>query len=365
VSDVRVERLTKVYGTTLAVDGLTLAVPEGTLLTLFGPSGCGKSTVLRMIAGLTPASSGRVLIDGRDVTDWPANRRGVSMVFQDYALFPHMSVRQNVAFGVRVQGVPEPAARERVNAVLDMVGLMDLEQRYPGELSGGQQQRVALARGLAVQPKVLLLDEPLSSLDAKLREQTRREIRALQKQLKVTAIYVTHDLEEALVLSDTVAVMRAGCLQEIGTPWEIYDRPRSLFGAQFLGHANLFPGTYAPSGGTDTCLEVRGGLRIKSSEKIVGIQAGDRLTALVRPERIELVETSGGEPYNSVAGCVRDVMLLGSICRIFVEAVPLSLEVVVDVLATRDERRFVSGKSVTLRWSPDDVRLIAKPGEAE
>jgi putative spermidine/putrescine transport system ATP-binding protein len=366
VSEVRVEGVSKVYGTVRAVDDVTLCVPTGKLLSLLGPSGCGKSTVLRIVAGLTRPANGRVLIDGRDVTMLPANRRGIAMVFQDYALFPHMTVSENVAFGPRIRGLDQATVGERVASALAMVALEGFEARYPRELSGGQQQRVALARAIAVRPKVLLLDEPLSSLDAKLREQTRREIRALQRQLELTTIYVTHDLEEALVLSDVVALMREGRLEEENTPWQIYDRPRSLFGARFVGHANLFAGVYRGSDDTGTAVDIGDGVRIKSSEKPAGLADAAPVVALIRPERIELsraAETTDSAAHsdNRLDGLVAEVLLLGGVCRVFVRAANKGPEVMVDMLATGRQGAVVAGERVTLRWRPDDVRLIAGP----
>ena len=219
----------------LVVDAVSISVRRGTLTTLLGPSGCGKTTTLRMIAGLEAPTSGRIVISGRDVTDVPASERDVSMVFQSYALFPHMSVLANVAYGLDVAGLARAQARERARAAMATVGLVGLDERVPGELSGGQQQRVALARALVLEPAVLLFDEPLSNLDARLRRSMREEIRGLQQRLGLTVAYVTHDQEEAMAVSDQIIVMDHGRIAQAGTPRELYERPRSEFVAGFLG----------------------------------------------------------------------------------------------------------------------------------
>ena len=224
----------------LVVDAVSISVPRGTLTTLLGPSGCGKTTTLRMIAGLEAPTSGRIVIAGRDVTDVPAAERDVSMVFQSYALFPHMSVLANVAYGLDVAGLPRAEARERARAAMATAGLVGLDERVPGELSGGQQQRVALARALVLEPAVLLFDEPLSNLDARPRRSMREEIRGLQQRLGLTVAYVTHDQEEAMAVSDQIIVMDHGRIAQAGTPRELYERPRSEFVAGFMGEAVLF-----------------------------------------------------------------------------------------------------------------------------
>jgi ABC-type Fe3+/spermidine/putrescine transport system ATPase subunit len=237
----RLEGLTRRFGTLAAVDGVSLEIPRGAFATLLGPSGCGKTTLLRLIAGFHEPDSGAIYLDGRRIDGVPAHQRGTGMVFQDYALFPHMRVFDNVAYGLRLARLPRPEVGQRVGKMLEFVGLSGLGSRWPNELSGGQQQRVALARALVTEPRVLLLDEPLSNLDAKLREQMRWDLRLLQQRLKITFVYVTHDQEEALAMSDWIAVLRAGRVEQWGTPWEIYHRPRTAFLADFVGQANLLP----------------------------------------------------------------------------------------------------------------------------
>jgi len=234
--------VSKIFGKdVVAVDNINLDVQAGKLVTLLGPSGCGKTTTLRMIAGLEMASKGRILIGDKDVTTLPATDRDVSMVFQSYALFPHMSVLENVAYGLGFSGFPKAEARDRALAGLDLVGLKGYDDRLPSELSGGQQQRVAVARALVLEPQVLLFDEPLSNLDAKLRRQVREDIRAIQKDLGLTVVYVTHDQEEALAVSDEIVVMRNAAIAQIGTPRQLYDAPVDSFVADFIGEANLIP----------------------------------------------------------------------------------------------------------------------------
>ena len=235
-------------GGPLAVKGISFSIPKGTLTTLLGPSGCGKTTTLRMIAGLERPTAGKILINGQDVTVKPPSARNVSLVFQSYALFPHMSVLDNVAYGLVVSGEKTAAAHERASNALANVGLPDLGHRWPSDLSGGQQQRVALARALVLEPAVLLFDEPLSNLDARLRRQMRDEIRALQQRLQLTVAYVTHDQSEALAVSDQIIVMREGTIAQIGAPKELYERPNSEFVAAFMGEATLFPAVAGDDG---------------------------------------------------------------------------------------------------------------------
>ena len=283
------EHVTKRYGDVTAVDDVSFEVAPGELVTLLGPSGCGKTTTLRMVAGLESATAGRILIGGTDVTRRAANERDVSMVFQSYALFPHMSVLDNVCYGPLATGLSKAKARELAQAKLSMLGLAGLEQRLPSELSGGQQQRVAVARSLVLEPAVLLFDEPLSNLDAKLRRRVRQEIRELQQSLELTVIYVTHDQEEALAVSDHVIVMEGGRIAQRGTPAQLYDAPASRFLADFIGDANLVPGEL-----------IRGsnGASFRANDVSVpvdadGVPAGSA-TLAIRPHRLRLVAADEG-----------------------------------------------------------------------
>jgi ABC-type Fe3+/spermidine/putrescine transport system ATPase subunit len=279
---VRVSGIRKRYGAASVLDDVTLAFPAGSLSTLLGPSGCGKTTLLRVIAGFVEPDAGTVHVGERDVGGDPPWRRRIGFVFQSYALWPHMSVRENVAYGLRLRGMSRAETASRAGAALDRVGLGALGERHPGQLSGGQQQRVALARALVLEPDVLLLDEPLSNLDAQLRVEMRREIRRLQREAGITAIYVTHDQEEALQLSDVVAVMRAGRVEQAGTAEEVYARPRTPFAATALGAATLLRGLAQADGGL-----LAGGQRIA-----LGLPpelAGRTVSVAVRPESVALV----------------------------------------------------------------------------
>jgi len=254
-----VRRLRKSFGTVVAVDEVSLDAAAGEFLSLLGPSGCGKSTLLRMIAGLVEPDGGQVVLAGEDITRLAVHRRNLGLVFQSYALFPHMTVFENVAFGLRRRSVPAAELGPRVERMLELVRLGPLGARHPRELSGGQQQRVALARALVTEPRVLLLDEPLSNLDALLRDEMRVELKRLQERLRITMIFVTHDQAEALILSDRVVVMEAGRVEQIGTPEEVYRRPATAFVARFLGRANFLAGTVAESGASGAVVALDGG----------------------------------------------------------------------------------------------------------
>jgi len=265
---IRLDNVTKTFdGRVLAVDGVTLDIAAGEFFSLLGPSGCGKTTSLRMIAGFELPDSGRVHVAGQDITDLPVHKRDMGMVFQSYALFPHRTVAENVAFGLRMREVPKPEIERRVKAALAQVALTGLEERKPGQLSGGQQQRVALARALVVEPRVLLCDEPLGALDRKLRQQMQFELKELQKRLGVTLVFVTHDQEEALAMSDRIAVMNHGKVEQVGAPTEIYERPRTRFVADFIGEINI--------------LEEGGRARALRPEKIRLVSDGARVSGTV------------------------------------------------------------------------------------
>ncbi len=293
---VRLERVTKAYGATQVLHGVDLTIEPGELICLLGPSGCGKTTALRCIAGLETVTSGRVLLGDEDVTGQPVNRRDIGMVFQQYSLFPHLTVAKNVEFGLDMRGVSKPERRVRVGEMLEIVGLSHLAARFPHELSGGQQQRVALARALVTRPRALLLDEPLSALDAKVRVRLREQIRAIQTELGISTVFVTHDQEEALAISDRVAVMDAGRIAQLGTPEELYRRPASAFVADFVGLSNRVDGDLSGSR-----VRVRGTELpiIAAPTDSTGV-AGARVTAYVRPEHVRLVH-DGAVPSNEPA----------------------------------------------------------------
>src|SRR6266702_5275377 len=283
---IRLDDVTKTFdGRVLAVDGVTLDIAAGEFFSLLGPSGCGKTTSLRMIAGFELPDSGRVHVGGKDITDLPVHRRDMGMVFQSYALFPHRTVAENVAFGLRMREVPRAEIERRVKAALALVALTGLEERKPGQLSGGQQQRVALARALVVEPPVLLCDEPLGALDRKLRQQMQFELKELQKRLGVTLVFVTHDQEEALAMSDRIAVMNSGRVEQIGTPVEIYDQPETRFVADFIGDTNIFRGERVANA-TIPRLSVGNGLTLTlPSSAHIGMGF---LSVALRPEKIGL-----------------------------------------------------------------------------
>jgi len=306
-ADGRVELrgLAKGFNGVQAVAGMDLVVEPGSFTTLLGPSGCGKTTVLRMVAGFVEPDAGSVLVGGRDVTHLPPDKRGVGLVFQDYALFPHMSVRRNVEYGLRMRRVPAGEREGRVARVLAALDLSPLADRYPHQLSGGQQQRVALGRVMALEPHVLLLDEPLSNLDAQLRVRLRVELKELQRRLGVTAVYVTHDQEEALSLSDRVVVMEAGRVQQVGAPEEVYDRPANRFVARFIGQANLLPVTaVGPEGPGRVRARWRGGELTLVLPDDRAPSPGTEGVAVVRPERVAIsaLEGRAAAPEPALAG---------------------------------------------------------------
>jgi len=314
MATVELRELRRVFGDVVALDGVQLAIESGEFLSFLGPSGCGKTTALRLVAGFDRPTSGRVFLGGKDVTHVGPNRRGIGMVFQAYSLFPNMTAEANVGFGLKVRKQPREGRGRRVAELLELVGLADAAKRYPHQLSGGMQQRVALARALAIEPQVLLLDEPLSALDAKVRVQLRDEIRRIQTRLGITTIYVTHDQEEALSISDRVAVLARGRIEQIGPPAEIYGVPATPFVAEFVGTMNRLESTVAdPDRGEVDYKGVR--LPVDAAR---GRIRGERLLVLVRPETVELTPADGDG-----AGLVGEVLsqtFLGPVTRLKVDA---------------------------------------------
>ncbi|MEA2675811.1 MAG: putative spermidine/putrescine transport system ATP-binding protein [Chloroflexota bacterium] len=304
----------KQFGETVAVHSFNLAAEKGEFVSFLGPSGCGKTTTLRMIAGFEKPTGGSIVINGEDVTYTSPNKRNVGMVFQSYALFPNMTVADNVAFGLKIRKRPKDQIKKRVGELLEIVNLPDKGARYPNQLSGGQQQRVALARALAFEPQVLLLDEPLSALDAKIRVALRVEIRSIQRQLGITTVYVTHDQEEALSLSDRVVVMSEGRMEQVGTPFEIYNFPSTAFVASFVGTLNVLPGKVTDAAKGELTIA---GQPVRIAQAFEG-NLGRDVTVALRPEMVTLgSDAAGGE--NRLTGKVTDVSFLGSIVRLRIQ----------------------------------------------
>ncbi|MBL8338821.1 MAG: ABC transporter ATP-binding protein [Rhodoferax sp.] len=343
------DKVTKRYGTNVtAVDQISLDFPAGTLVTLLGPSGCGKTTTLRMIAGLEMSTSGRILIGDDDVTKLPATSRDVSMVFQSYALFPHMTVLQNVSYGLQVSGFSKDVIASKAQDVLKQLGLGNLSARYPNELSGGQQQRVAVARAIVLEPRVLLFDEPLSNLDAKLRRYVRQEIRDLQQALGLTVVYVTHDQEEALAVSDTVVVMNNAVVAQKGSPRELHDRPRTRFVADFIGGANVLPCEVAGVQGERATVRL-GGLSLQTNH--CEGSAAQRHVA-IRPNRVQI--RPAGTP-DALAATIQKATYVGEQMEYMVQS-PLG-----DLFVTSPdtEHPVAAGSSVALSFLPEDVVLLS------
>ena len=350
------ENITKVFpsrgnvGEVVAVHDVNLEIQKGELVTLLGPSGCGKTTTLRMIAGFEFPTSGSIALDGREINSLPPHKRDMSMVFQSYALFPHLTVFENIAYGLHVQRLNKKTIAGRVGRVLDLVHLQGYGDRAPGQLSGGQQQRVALARALVMEPKVLLMDEPLSNLDAKLREEMRTEIRRIQKTLNITSVYVTHDQIEAMTLSDRIVVMNEGLIEQIGSPVEVYRFPNSRFVANFIGRANFLDGLVLAQNNSE--LKVRSlGQAITLSNIKREFREGQAVTLIVRPEMIQIKKTGG-----LYGGVVRQAVYLGDMIEYAVEVAGVS------ILGTETDPHvtdlFPEGENVTLDFAEDCIQVL-------
>ncbi|MEM3692676.1 MAG: ABC transporter ATP-binding protein [Candidatus Bathyarchaeia archaeon] len=313
---VELKGVSKYFGKVVAAEDVSFEVKEGELFFLLGPSGCGKTTILRIIAGFYQPDRGDVLFDGKSVLGVPAHKRGTGMVFQNYALWPHMTVYDNVAYGLKVRGVPMQERVSRVKEVLKIVKMEDYVMRYPNQLSGGQQQRVALARALVVEPEVLLLDEPLSNLDAKLRLETREEIKRIQRELKITTVYVTHDQEEALSMADRIAIMNLGKIEQIGSPNEVYNNPRNRFVAEFIGEANSFEGKIEGflEEGKDRFLLIHTdyGLKIRARAGDEGLKEGLKVICMVRPERLDILSSPPKTSKNVIEAQVLAINYYGA-----------------------------------------------------
>jgi len=349
--------LTKRYGATTVVDGLSLAVAEGELLTLLGPSGCGKTTTLRCIGGFIAQDSGTIGIAGHDMAGVPPHRRQVGMVFQSYALFPHLSVFDNVAFGLRIRKVERTELSRRVGRALEMVRLSEFAARYPKQLSGGQQQRMALARALVYEPRVLLLDEPLSNLDAKLRVEMRSDIRSLQRALGVTALYVTHDQEEALSISDRVMVMNQGKIEQLSAPWELYNRPTTRFVASFVGAANILPAEVLEARGADARVLVAGVLRLTVPR--AGLPDGREMWLVARPEALHIGRPAEDPPETLAGGKVVQLTMLGATLRADVE-IAGGHRILLDIVHGGIQPTVSQGDTVSVKFDPARVVFISR-----
>ncbi len=351
----KLEQITKSFGDTPVLKGIDLEIAHGEFITLLGSSGCGKTTTLRIIAGLETPDAGRVLLNGADVTALPPEKRSVNTVFQNYALFPHMTVEANIGYGLRLRRKSKEEIRKKVAELLQLVQLEGFGGRMPSELSGGQRQRVAIARALAVEPQVLLLDEPLGALDLQLRRQMQFELKRLQKQLGLTFIYITHDQEEALNMSDRIAVMRDGRFEQIGTPGQVYDHPRTAYVARFVGSANILRGTVKQAGDT-VCLETPAGCARALAEGHAAA-AGQTACLAVRSEHLQFVE----EGQEGLAAVIREKTFSGGMLRIILE-----LEGGQSLVASRHgiDMDAQPGQRVRVTWDPRQAVLVEDDEEA-
>ncbi|HTX52977.1 MAG TPA: ABC transporter ATP-binding protein [Candidatus Baltobacteraceae bacterium] len=356
---VRLDGITKRFDQVIAVNDVTLEVQRGEFVCLLGPSGCGKTTTLRIVAGFVEADAGRLLINGKDVSDRPPNKRDIGMVYQSYALFPHLTVFDNVAFGLRMRRLSGAEITERVGRALDLVRLRGKEERKPGQLSGGQQQRVALARALVIHPTVLLLDEPLSNLDAKLRKQMQLELKALQRAIGITTVHVTHDQEEALTLADRAVILNEGRIEQIGPPRDLYAHPRNVFVADFLGRANFLTGRVTAvdltQGMATFTTERKEVLTVKGVES--GLIVGSAADAFIRPERI-VMRLRGGPPVeNLLPAEVVQVIFTGSLVTVELQTEAGS-RLFVDRASGGPEEAFAAGEKIDVILPAPALRLL-------
>ncbi|NDD29617.1 MAG: ABC transporter ATP-binding protein [Proteobacteria bacterium] len=346
------------FGSVAAVNGLDLAIGEGEFFSFLGPSGCGKTTTLRLIAGFETPDAGRILLQGQEIQHLPPYRRNVNTAFQSYALFPHLDVFENIAFGLRRRGASRTEIAEKVAWSLQLVQLTGYEKRRTTQLSGGEQQRVAMARALVNTPAVLLLDEPLSALDAKLRHQMQVELKRIQREIGITFVLVTHDQEEALTLSDRIAVMNKGRFEQVGTPTEIYERPRTRFVTEFVGASNIFGGTVRAQGGGEVQVEVDGVGLVRVAHD-GSVQSGDTIELFVRPEKMRLSHQAPSTDENRLEGILRTVVYQGPVTRYEVEvASGRSIAVTVTHLHIPADLR--PGETLWVSWSASSGRILAK-----
>jgi len=357
VAAISIDGVSKRFGRVVAVQDVSLDIAEGEFITLLGPSGCGKTTTMRMIAGFEEPDAGRILLRGDDVVGVPPNKREVNMCFQHYALFPHMSVGSNIVYGLKLKKVPKAERQQRVEEMLALVGLAGYAERKPAQLSGGQQQRVALARALVNRPAALLLDEPLGALDVKLRKQMQLELKRIQHELGTTFVYVTHDQEEALSMSDRIAVMKDGVIEQLGTPRDVYEHPATPFVADFVGVLNALAFRVDETSGADAIM------RLGDRDRVIvpaggSVGQGAQLLVAVRPERVRVhiadVATNGG---SRVAGRVDDVVYLGTLTQFHI-ATAAGATIVAHRLSDEDTAGIDRGQSVTLTWDREDASIL-------
>ena len=354
--------ITKRFGEFTAVDSIDLDIKEGEFFTLLGPSGCGKTTTLRMIAGFEEPNEGQILVDGNDVAGLPAHKRPTNTVFQSYALFPHLTVRENVAYGLKRKRVDKSEMTERVDAELERVGLANEANRKPNQLSGGQQQRVALARAVVNLPKVLLLDEPLGALDLKLRKGLQLELKRIQQEIGITFVYVTHDQEEALTMSDRIAVMNRGIVEQVAVPVEVYERPETTFVAGFIGVSNLMPGVVRSLSGDRAEVALEAGVTVSAGAN--GLATGERCHAVVRPEKLDVQPKGQASAISgaaqSVDGVVVSSVYLGTATQLVVELSDGARMTVLCPNTDESERQSLpgGGADVTLSWTPEHIHLV-------
>ncbi|MFJ7509228.1 ABC transporter ATP-binding protein [Peribacillus simplex] len=361
-NDVEIKGAYKQFGSNVVLNGIDLEVKQGELLTLLGPSGCGKSTTLNLIAGFLDADRGEVHIKGNNVTKVPPYKRDLGMVFQTYSLFPHMTVYENLSFGLKLRKVGKAEQKKKISKALELVKMSGLENRYPRELSGGQRQRVAISRALVVEPELLLLDEPLSNLDAKLRHELRAEIKRLQKEIGVTTIFVTHDQEEALSMSDRVVVMNAGKIEQISTPTEIYNHPKTEFVFQFIGKSNCFEGNVSAVDKRKVSVKIGSDITNVDANNIMGndsdLKTGDEVKIYIRPEKLQIVsadeKTSSSLDFHRAK--ISQINYLGTSWEINVLLQGKSIQ----VLTSAFDSSWQNGSEVLIGWSPSEVMLVKK-----
>ncbi len=352
---VELRNVTLAYGAFTAVRNVSLSVDRGSFVTLLGPSGCGKTTILRSLAGLVTPTSGEIHIAGRQVNDVPIHKRNIGLVFQNYALFPHKTIFDNVGFGLKYRNVAKADIARKVTRALEIVRLPGVEKKVPSELSGGQQQRIALARAIVIEPDVLLLDEPLSALDANLREEMRIEIKTIQREVGITTIFVTHDQEEALALSDRIVVMYHGVVEQEGTPEDVYNAPASRFVASFLGQSNLLEGKVKAITGRLAAIALVAGGEIKATA-VPGLKPGDQVTAVLRAQKI--LAGSGGKDGNAMTGKIVATSYLGGAAAYVIAAGGLRLNAVNPISG----RVYREGETVAVNFQPEDCVLLDAEG---